>query len=198
MAALQGVKGLSAPRDANGNVSELRLYREPDSEAMAHLAAFRNVRNVVIENLGELDAGADKVLAAAADCPWWPDIKVLSICQSKVSVAGLRVLRRLHSVRQLGLWSTNITAEGLANVARLHNLESLGLVGNRLTADGVKHLAGLRNLEELNLAETDLTDQGVAHIAGLTRLKRLVLEANPITDAAMPHLKGLTNLDSSP
>ena len=194
VAALQHAKGLRARQDAKGNVSEVWLFREPDTGAMAHLAALRNVRELRVEGIEDA-AETDKVLAVAASCPWWPAVEILSLNRSKVSADGLRVLRGLRSIRKLSLWSTGITTDGLAHVARLRGLESLGLGGNRLTTEGVKHLAGLRNLEDLDLGETDLTDGAVAHLAGLTRLKRLDLGFNAITDAAMPHLKGLTGLE---
>jgi hypothetical protein len=135
----------------------------------------------------------------------------------KVSDEGLKHLKGLRLLRNLGLEGTAVTDGGLKELQALRSLVRLRLGGARVTDKGMDHVRDLRNLKSLRLTWTkvsgtglavlrslpeletlelrgDFTDKDLPGLKGLTSLKTLRLHQTRVSDAGLEQLKGLTNL----
>ncbi|MCC6419073.1 MAG: protein kinase [Gemmataceae bacterium] len=133
--------------------------------------------------------------------------------------AGLKNLRRLPHLRELGISYTWVRDEGLAHLAglklhhlglrgcveisneglkavgRLPELQALGLYGvERVSDAGVNHLRGLKQLHLLDLAHTRLGDEGLKPLANLSNLRTLYLGNTRVTDAGVDTLARMKTL----
>jgi RNA polymerase sigma factor (sigma-70 family) len=94
----------------------------------------------------------------------------LEVPTGKVTNAGLKHLKGMTHLTQLGVTSWHVTDAGLENL---------------------KELTGLRWLQ---LGSPEITDKGLVNLKGLTELETLDLMATQTTGGAAPHLKNLPKL----
>jgi Leucine-rich repeat (LRR) protein len=118
----------------------------------------------------------------------------LSLRDTKVTDAGLEILKALPNLQSLDLTNTKITEYGLKNLKELTKIHTLDLSVTEVNDAGLEHVEGMINLRSLILGVTKITDAGLAHINGLTNLQKLNLEGTQVTDAGLEQLKALINL----
>lgn len=82
-----------------------------------------------------------------------------------VDDAGLQVLAKLTSLRQLQLQRTAITDKGIAMLGALQELQQLNLAGTDITTEGLAPLAALKKLNRLFLYQTKVNAAGYATLA---------------------------------
>jgi Leucine-rich repeat (LRR) protein len=116
--------------------------------------------------------------------------------RSKISDAGLSILRQHPSLQRLSLGNKDISNAGLVHLDHLRQLESLHLYNTRITDAGLAHLKQFPILKDLTLSETKITDRGLVYLRGITHLESLDLSKTRITDAGLKHLEPLGNLKS--
>jgi Leucine-rich repeat (LRR) protein len=124
------------------------------------------------------------------------NLKVLHLGNTIIGDDGLRQLKKLTGLTDLGLRYTKTTDAGLAELAGLTSLKRLTLGGTTIGDQGLLHLKGLKNLEMLGLRSTQVTDAGLAHLKDLTSLKTLDLGDTRVTDVGLTHLVGLKQLET--
>ena len=120
---------------------------------------------------------------------WLPQVKFLSLENTRISDAGLQHLEGLTQLECLNIENTRISDAGLSHLAGLAQLRELWLSGTQITDAGLVHLAGLPGLQLLWLDETPITDSGLSHLAGLPRLQVLNLINTKGTDAGVKKLQ---------
>jgi hypothetical protein len=122
-----------------------------------------------------------------------PRIKDLTLCNTKVTDAGLANLTDLRQLSRLHLIGC-FSDTGLKHVERLPRLRELSLRGTRVTDDGLKRLQGFARLQHLDLSDTQVTDTGLEHLTQLKQLRTLDLHDTKVTDAGLRHLNCLREL----
>jgi len=83
----------------------------------------------------------------------------------------------------------HVTDEGLTYLRKLTSLRSLGLDGTQVTDEGLKHLDALSGLTQLRLDNTRVTDAGLVHLRNLTALRFLWKDHTRISDAGVSKLR---------
>lgn len=158
------------------------------------------------------DSDLKKYLAGAND------LHFLNLSQNPISDRGLRSLRMLPDLKEIGLAGTLVTDRGMVELAKLTNLRLLDLANTAVTEDGLSRLDALtelqvvglqdcrigdpacdvlrrfHRLDTLELGQTGITDSGITELAGLTELRILGVSSTSITDAGLQPLKGLLKL----
>jgi Leucine-rich repeat (LRR) protein len=122
-----------------------------------------------------------------------PHIKDLTLCNTKVTDAGLANLTDLRQLSRLHLIG-GFSDTGLEHVERLPRLRELSLRGTRVTDDGLKRLLGFGRLQHLDLSRTQVTDAGLQHLERFTELQHLDLSDTRVTDTGLEHLTQLKEL----
>ena len=122
-----------------------------------------------------------------------PRINDLTLCNTKVTDAGLANLTDLRQLSRLHLIGC-FSDTGLGHVERLPRLRELSLRGTRVTDDGLKRLQGFARLQHLDLSDTQVTDTGLEHLTQLKQLRTLDLHDTKVTDAGLRHLNCLREL----
>jgi RNA polymerase sigma factor (sigma-70 family) len=97
----------------------------------------------------------------------------IAIPTGKVTNAGLKHLKGMKKLAQLGVTSWHITDAGLENLKDLTSLKWLQLGSPEITDKGLAHLKGMSELETLDLMATQTTGGGAAHLKNLPKLKVL-------------------------
>jgi internalin A len=109
--------------DSNiSDASLLRLLAEmPDLEEL-------NLRHVLVGD------------TLAESLPYWPNLRFISLGQSRITDAGLPHFSRLHNLKELVLNSTRIGDDGIESLCQLHQLESLEISDTWVTTGGAYRL----------------------------------------------------------
>ena len=120
----------------------------------------------------------DEFRAEIAKDPAWPADHVAIV--EGVSIAELRTLARITSLKSLVLFGLDIDAEGAAALAALTRLTSLDLQNNSIGDEGAAALAALTGLTSLDLGynRLTLTVQLVETLKGMKSLTFLDLKGN--------------------
>lgn len=168
---------------------ELTLEDSTDSD-LAAIAAITSLRFLTLRSGCSTTFGDEGMKALAG----LTRLERLTIDDSMVTDAGIDVLRRLTSLKEIRLASTpKVTDRGMANIWMLKRLRSLDL---DLRASSVQRsldsiLAGvntLGELKELRISGT-LTEDGLTRLAGLKKLRFLDLSSSSgYTDDALASL----------
>jgi hypothetical protein len=156
---------------------------------MLGLDFFSNVKEISFASQAPL---ADEGMKCLRDLP---HLQNLGLYRCSVTDAGLENVEGLDDLRWLALGETAITDAGLVHLRGLKRLGLLSLCKTRVTDAGMKHLEELTSLGNLDLRETAVTDAGLKHIERMTLLHNLELRGTKTTSAGLVHLKGLTNLE---
>ncbi len=90
-------------------------------------------------------------------------------------------INQLRKLKLLILCQTKITDAGLAHLKSLTNLQTLDLRRTKVSDAGLAHLKPLSNLQNLSLMETKVSDAGLAHLKSLTNLQKLHLSVTKIS-----------------
>jgi len=96
-----------------------------------------------------------------------------------VTDEGLKHLRGLTGMYELGLRDTRITDEGVAYLAGMKNLVALDLSGTRVTGQCAATFVDCTNLRRLELSRTRFDDAGLAAIGSFPVLPRISQMTSP-------------------
>lgn len=110
-----------------------------------------------------------------------------------VADEGLRDIRILGNLTELGLAYTPITDDALRHLAPLKHLRSLRLSATNVTGAGLSHLADCR-LTRLYLSKSKFNQDGQKHLGLFPTLSDLYLDDTRFDNKGMVHLKPLTSL----
>jgi RNA polymerase sigma factor (sigma-70 family) len=110
---------------------------------------------------------------AAGKTNLFTPIGPLEVPTGKVTNAGLKHLKGMKQLTQLGVTSWHVTDAGLENLKDLGRLKWLQLGSPDITDKGLVQLKGLTELETLDLMATQTTGGGAAHLKNLPKLKVL-------------------------
>ena len=127
---------------------------------------------------------------------------------TKVTDEGLRSLKALSNIRQIGLGeegprdflrdplpeTSRITDAGLAHLGGLKQLQSLHIRGLVVTDAGLESLSGLSGLHTLVLSRTRVQGPGLASLKSLPMLGYLVLDGSTVTGKGLGYLSVLRTL----
>ena len=116
-------------------------------------------------------------------------LRVLSLNDTDIGDADLKVVATFKQLEQLGLKGTKITDAGLAQIAGLSRLEILALSGTNVTDAGLAHVAKLEGITGLNLTGTKITDAGLPQLKPLGRLTKLNVTDTAVTEAGAKKAK---------
>ena len=120
---------------------------------------------------------------------------MLNLEGNRITDTGLKELKGLKGLREIGLGWTGITDAGLEELNAFPDLEHLTLGDTKVTDNGLKTLEGLSKLEWLDLQQDKaITDAGMTTLARMKNLKFLVLHLTSVTDAGVRELHTLKNL----
>ncbi len=89
-------------------------------------------------------------------------LKLLALCDTAVTDAGIQHLGSLKNLERLNLANTAITDAGLAAIAGLANIIDLDVSGTRVSDAGLNHLKGMQKLTSLRVADSGVTQAGAA------------------------------------
>jgi len=123
-----------------------------------------------------------------------PELRFLSLADTRVTDAGLAHVARLTGLEELHLDNCPVTDAGVAQLAPLSHLRILDFKGTRVTDAGLAIVRRFPHLQALYLTRAPITDAGLAHVAQLADLRTLILWETPITDGGLTHLAALTRL----
>lgn len=105
-----------------------------------------------------------------------PQVRILKLCATQVTDAGLVCLKRLTQLQQLYLGRTAVTDAGLEQLAKLSQLQILDLSDTDVTDAGLMHLHGLTQLRSLNVRNTKVAKAGMPKITAALPLLRIEVE----------------------
>ena len=117
-----------------------------------------------------------------AERPGKPVVEV-DFYNSKITDAGLKVLKEFKGLKTLVLDNTEITDAGLKELKELKNLQTLELGVPNITDAGLKELKEHKSLQQLSLGYTQVTDVGLKELREHKNLQRLALRETKVTDA---------------
>ncbi|WP_168565771.1 leucine-rich repeat domain-containing protein [Crateriforma spongiae] len=141
----------------------------------------------------------------------------LSLAQTPITDATLRIVCDLGQLKWLFLDHTKITDQAAVGLGKLSNLRTLSLAGCELTDKTFSHvswprlhtldlsesrisdttvgrLSGHQTIQNLNLSQTGVTDRCMNDLVTMPKITRLNLAGTKITDAGFAKLKSLGNL----
>jgi hypothetical protein len=150
-----------------------------------------------VSNLIEVKVDHDSQISDAGIAHFGSQINLQSLCleRTRITDAGLAIVKRFPHLVLLGLGGTNLTDEALTHLEGLKELRTLWLgQGPRVTDAGLVHLQNLTALRELQLWEAPVKGSGLKHLAGMVHLGRLALGGTPLTDDGLQHLQVLHEL----
>jgi hypothetical protein len=149
---------------------------------------------------------------------YFPELKGLTILQSKVTLSSYKTLKYLNnlttlfldgvpftdaemlylkdmkSLEKLSVCDTSITDEGMKNIQDLKTIKSLGLNKNNITDEGLKYIQNLSGIVELSLSNTKITDKGLIYISGMKKLGTLDVSGTNVTVDGLLNIDGLDSL----
>ena len=121
-------------------------------------------------------------------------LRYLRLSVTQISDAGLKHLQGLSQLWFLDVAATKVSDTGLSHLQKLTRLGSIDLTGSRITDNGLKHLQGLKSLHEIALINTAIGDAGLEHLQKLTTLRSIYLSGTLVSDAGLVHLQNLNEL----
>lgn len=77
---------------------------------------------------------------------------------------GLRYLRNMPNLRDLGLGAYNLQDSDLKAISTMHQLESLSIGRSQVTDEGLVYIYGLSKLTWLGIARSQVTSSGIAEL----------------------------------
>lgn len=104
-----------------------------------------------------------------------PNLRRLSLAQTRASAGTFEEIKNLPNLRQLDLTATLAGNAEVRQIAELKRLEALSLSDTRITNRALSYLKELPQLAELALANTRIGDEGIAHLEEISTLKKLNL-----------------------
>ena len=90
---------------------------------------------------------------------------VLALDSTKVSDAGLAVLRKFPKLQTLSLHNTRVTDAALADITQCKNLSEIDLSLTEITDAGLAKLEALTNLQHVQVYQTKVSEEGVRKLA---------------------------------
>src|SRR5262245_22578310 len=123
-------------------------------DGMKHLAAFKKLRELILNGCPVTDAGLQPLTALT-------ELRELSLKRDKITDAGLEHLAKINSLQVISLNETGVTDDGLKHLKVLADLRKLGLSRVKLTDEGGKALGAIKSLRSLDLSGTRLSDDGL-------------------------------------
>lgn len=176
--------GKDAATRGPDDITEITDFRTDFTDASyRHLAAFKNVRQVLVSGSPRLTEACLKTIGTFAK------LETLTVARRPVTPAGLKELAGCKELRKLVLSNTKLTDDALAELAGFANLRDLNLLGCPIRGAGLKHLAKLPALQTLSLAGTALDDDGLAVLSELKQLETLNLLGTKVSPEAVATLR---------
>lgn len=120
-------------------------------------------------------------------------LKNLSVCCEVVTAAGLAPWHDHPNLQSLGLYGP-IDDETMRQVGRIHRLQNLVLDTAKVTPDGLASLKALPDLRQLHIRGVSLDEAGCKLLAEIRTLRVLHASGPALTDAALAHLARLPEL----
>src|SRR5580704_6441487 len=114
--------------------------------------------------------------------------------RQRVDDRWLKQVRRMTSLRSLGLQQTQITDRGIASLVPLAELEYLGLSDTAIGDAGLEHIRGLTRITNLSLDGTQVTDDGLECLVEMTKMISLDLSRTTLRGPGLKHLADMKNL----
>ena len=116
-----------------------------------------------------------------------------------ISDGELELLDRFPQLEHLSLAGCHLSVAGVKRLSRLTTLRDLTLAGarpsdNEATGFDFGQLEALTQLLGLGLGNTSVNDRDLPHIGKLVHLTSLFLDRSNVTDTGLEELKGLTHL----
>ncbi len=147
-----------------------------------------NAEQAVVELSLGTDATSDDVQAAVTA---YPQLKRLSLANSQIVDADLKLLSSFPQLQSLNLNGTQISDAGLRELAKLPFLDELLLADTRVTIDGLVRLLTNRRLNTLDLGNLGLTEANLEQLAKIPDLSvlSLSLRGNPVSVWGVMRLK---------
>lgn len=124
----------------------------------------------------------------------FPKLKKLDLTGTKVTAAGLVVLRRLPELEELRFGSDDLTDASLDHLERLTQLHILSVLWGSISDAGLKKVSRLPKLRELCVASRAVTDEGFKVLARMEKLETLSLSSGAITESGVRELSRLPRL----
>lgn len=170
-------------RNKDCRVCGIRFYSEANGKRQVALSDLSILREFPDLRKVRLPAGVvtDDWLKELAKIK---KLEYLTICDGKVSLNGLLLLKKLHMKAVYFTGTKSITDECMEVVADWEELEELSLSGTSVTDEGIRTIRGLGKLRLLDLensarcdgsARPTITDASVETIRGFKNLKELIL-----------------------
>jgi hypothetical protein len=123
-------------------------------------------------------------------------ILVIDHSESRITAAGMRLLKGLPNLEQLRVRGPGADDGSLAQIAAIKSLKILNLPQADFTDAGLERLKELPNLIQLRFGSPKVTDAGMKTIAELPALLRLHLIDIPIGDRGLGTLIQMRQLES--
>ncbi|CAI5464802.1 unnamed protein product [Closterium sp. Yama58-4] len=156
--------------------------------ALAHLATFRQLANITLEDSSGFTAEGVRKLFSL------PALVHLDLTGSCTTDAALEGIDRVKTLRNLVLDNSKITDVGVARLGGLTALVGLHLGGClSVTSASMVHVGKLTALEELALHDGGVREDGLLHLTSLTSLNYLILPPG-VTDSGMKYLRNMKRL----
>lgn len=114
-----------------------------------------------------------------------PHLRLLDLCDTRISDAGIERLQGLNKLTVLVLNGTAVSDKALAPLRQMPNLAVLCVEETRITDEGLQQLRDFPTLGWLNVSGTGVTDIGLGHIRECPRLGVLIAERCIISDACV-------------
>ena len=104
-------------------------------------------------------------------------IEVLDITESRVTDAGLEVLKTLANLKWLYVTSIpRISDKGLQSIVECPSISELCILDTGVTDNGLQHLIALSKLECLRVGSYEMDGSGLLHLKSLPELRYLELD----------------------
>ncbi|KAF5207009.1 Leucine-rich repeat (LRR) family protein [Thalictrum thalictroides] len=173
-------------------IEEINLQRENfvDSEWMAYLGAFRNLRTL---NIADCKGINNSALWAISGMDCLKDLD-LSRC-TKVTDAGTLHLISIPNLEKLSVSETSLTVEGVKQLSSLRKLSLLDLGGLPVNDRALRALQELKKLEYLDLWGSKISNNGAGLLKTFVKLRFLNLAWTEVTK--VPYLPSLSCLNMS-
>jgi len=162
------------------------------SDLLGHRYVGSIVAIGVTKNYCPVDLAEDEIIEILHATP---RLRELSLCETRITDAGLGRLPELPKLEYLSLMDTKVSGAALARLRAFPSLNTLDLGYSQVTEENLVHLEFLESLQNLSLCGTRVGDSGLSHLQPLRKLRWLALEETPITDAGLVHLREMQDLE---
>jgi hypothetical protein len=167
--------------DQFSSVSAVWFNKPGADEVAGHLARLPALDLVNFDESDLSDSGLSRLRGL--------DLHYVSLFQTKVTDAGVRHVRAMTNLEDLGLSSTSIGDAAMAHVATLPKLAALSVSDTNVTDLGVRSIVKLPALKFLNLRGTRVGDEGAALLASKAGLEQVLLEDTHVSPPAIRALR---------